>query len=133
MTEQQFDEAKLGEAVEAFQDSYSDQSWEEYGISWDDAAKGLLVALETLGFVVAADAESIRKAWAERSAEEARKNAEYEAARRAKLTPEQREREDEMRESMLRNTELMMEMAGETIFKTNHLFDYLRDKAHGTD
>lgn len=117
-----FTTADLVRAARAFQESY--ESDVEHGVSDDEAARGVLAALHKLGLAEDANVEEIRAEWARQQAEEQRVWREREAARRAALTPEKREIEDEFRKSLMANQTAMLD----SLFKTAPLFGVLRAK-----
>lgn len=86
---------QVREAAQAFYDRLSGDFHEEYGISREDALDGMIAALQAIGMLTPQQVGGIRFGIKrlELKAEHERQRKEEE--RRAALTPEEREREDD--------------------------------------
>lgn len=113
-------------AVAAFQATNDARAWEEHGITWEEAEDGLCAALAVIGIDTAAlHAEIV----AEREAEERAERKAWEArerARRAKMTPEQRDLEDSIQKSLEMTRLSLIDRIADNFFKSSPFFDALR-------
>lgn len=89
--------AQIDSAVDALLGAIADSSWEEHGIDQDEARTGLLAALLDLRIIDKHQRNLFVRGWKREEARRRRQRDAEEAARRAALTPEEREREDKSR------------------------------------
>lgn len=125
----QITEEDFHRGVAAFQDSYD--GWAEYGVSYDDAEKGMIAALRAMGLW---DAEAERWARAARrrkareEARERRENAARESARRDALTPDQREREDQITKYTILSQQSLSTRLIDQFFTPNPMWKSIHEK-----
>ena len=94
----------------------------EHGISQDEARRGALAVMVHLGVLSADEQRIVERHWkAVVRAAERRRHKRY-LARRAAMTPEQREMEDSLAKSMQQTMDLMSHQILETVFTPSPLF-----------
>lgn len=106
----------LSKAVAEFQAAAGDDYWAEHGISDAECLKGLVATFTAAGVEFEDDLSELwaQRAEADRVAYEAR-----EAARRARLTPEQRASEDRLKKMMQASSMTTREMMYHQILDTS--------------
>lgn len=114
---------QLAKAAKAFQHEIEGSYGEEYGISDEDAARGVLAALQSLGFANDVDAKAISEEWERQKDAERRERDEREKARRAGLTPEQRATEDVLEASSRAAQESLLNLIADDLFRSAHVFN----------
>ncbi len=116
-------------AAHAFQSEISESYWEEHGISDEEAARGMLAAMQALGFCDGVSAAKIVAVWKRWKRREDHRAVERERTRRAALTPQQRLIEDESRAAMRSLEHKIMGTVLDQRFQTNTFLTLLRGKA----
>lgn len=113
-------------AASAFQDAISDSYWEEHGISDEEAATGMLAAMQALGFCDGVSAAKIQSVWKRHKRREERKRAIEAQKRWAAMTPQEQEVERQMMASMASLNKMMTDRILDSVFQTSPLMNMLK-------
>ena len=123
---------QVRDAANAFYDHLSGDFWEEHGISREEALDGMIAAFQAIGTLTPQQVGGIRFGIKRLEIKAERERQRKEGARRAAMTPEEREREDKSRanlvSTMQAQSRIMRDVVIDRTYSSSPSFSFLKSK-----